>query len=160
MSIYDFNVQDSQGHEKPLSDYKGKVLLVVNVASKCGNTPQYAGLQQLYQSMSARGLEILGFPCDQFGHQEPGTNAEIQQFCQLNYGVTFPVFAKIDVNGEGAHPLYRYLTEQMPGSKGKRIDWNFAKFLIDKDGTIVERFDPKAQPEAIAPEIEKLLAEK
>jgi glutathione peroxidase len=157
MSVHSFKVNDSHGQEKSLADYKGKVILIVNTASKCGHTPQYAGLEQLYKDLSARGLEILAFPCDQFGHQEPGSNEEIQQFCQLNYGVTFPVFAKIEVNGPGAHPLYQYLTENKPGSKGKPIDWNFAKFLIGKDGEIVERFDPGAKPETLVPAIEKLL---
>ncbi len=157
MSVYQFQVKDAQGNEKSLGDYQGKVLLVVNTASKCGHTPQYADLQQLYRTWHERGLEILAFPCDQFGHQEPGTNAEIQEFCQVNYGVTFPVFAKIEVNGAGAHPLYRYLTGQKAGPQGSDIQWNFTKFLVDRKGNIIERFEPKIQPDTLAPEIEKLL---
>ena len=157
MPVYDFKVTDAQGAEKPLADYQGKVLLIVNVASKCGNTPQYAGLQELYITYRERGLEILGFPCDQFGHQEPGTNEEIQQFCQLNYGVTFPVFARIEVNGDGAHPLYRYLRSEKESVKGSSIQWNFEKFLVDRDGNVVDRLDPKVQPAEVIPAIEKLL---
>jgi glutathione peroxidase len=160
MTVYSFNVKDSRGNEKALGEYQGKVLLIVNVASQCGSTPQYAGFQKLYDAWYGRGLEILAFPCDQFGHQEPGTDEEIQQFCQLNYGVTFPVFSKIEVNGEGAHPLYRYLTEQKAGPKGSDIQWNFTKFLIDREGNLVERFETPVQPETLAPEIEKLLVEK
>jgi glutathione peroxidase len=158
MSLYSFKVKDAFGSEKAISDYQGKVLLIINTASKCGFTPQYAALQQLYQTRHDRGFEILAFPCDQFGHQEPGTNEEIQQFCQLNYGVTFPVFAKIDVNGPQAHPMYQYLTEQKPGPQGPDIQWNFTKFLVDQTGNIVERFDSAVKPEDIAPVIEKLLA--
>jgi glutathione peroxidase len=157
MTIYDFKVQDAHGTEKSLVDYQGKVLLIVNVASKCGNTPQYAGLQELYTAYHARGFEILGFPCDQFGHQEPGTDAEIQQFCQLNYGVTFPVFSKIEVNGENAHPLYRYLCGEKESAKGSSIQWNFEKFLIDRTGNVVERCDPAAKPATVIPAIENLL---
>ena len=157
MPVYDFKVTDAQGAEKPLADYQGKVLLIVNVASKCGNTPQYAGLQDLYTTYRERGLEILGFPCDQFGHQEPGTNEEIQQFCQLNYGVTFPVFARIEVNGDGAHPLYKYLRSEKESAKGSSIQWNFEKFLVDRDGNVVDRLDPKVQPAEVIPAIEKLL---
>jgi glutathione peroxidase len=133
------------------------VLLIVNTASKCGLTPQYAGLQELYNTLHGQGLEILAFPCDQFGHQEPGTDEEIQQFCQTNYGVTFPVFSKIEVNGEGTAPLYKYLTEQKPGPKGPEIQWNFTKFLIDQNGNIVERFEPAVKPEELAASIENLL---
>jgi glutathione peroxidase len=157
MSIYTYKVKDSQSNEKTLSGYQGKLLLIVNVASKCGMTPQYTGLQALYKSMQAKGLEILAFPCDQFGHQEPGTDAEIQEFCKVNYGVTFPVFSKIEVNGSGAHPLYQYLTGQKPGPNGPDIQWNFTKFLIDRQGNLVERFEPDVTPEMIAPVIEKLL---
>ncbi len=160
MSVYDYTVKDARGREHSLSDYRGKLVLIVNTASQCGNTPQYAGLQKLYENYRGKGLEILGFPCDQFGHQEPGTNEEIQQFCQLNYGVTFPVFAKIEVNGEQAHPLYCYLKAEQPGPTGAPGDirWNFAKFLVDRNGSVIERFEPKAQPEEIEPEIEKRLA--
>ena len=158
MSAYDFTVKDASGNDRPLSEYKGKVTLIVNVASKCGNTPQYADLQKLYASMHGQGLEILGFPCDQFGHQEPGTDAEIQSFCQMNYGVTFPVFSKIEVNGKNAHPLYQYLRSQKKALIGDAIEWNFAKFLVDQDGNVVERFAPKYAPEKIAPAIKSLLS--
>jgi glutathione peroxidase len=157
MSIHSFNVTDAHGAKKSLADYSGKVLLLVNTASKCGLTPQYTGLQELYSAWHAKGLEILAFPCDQFGHQEPGSNDEIQQFCQVNYGVTFPVFAKIEVNGEGSDPLYKYLREQKPGPQGGDIQWNFTKFVIDQNGEIVERFEPQTRPEDIRPAIEQLL---
>ncbi len=157
MSIYTFKVKDSQGSEKTLSDYQGKVLLIVNTASQCGFTPQYAGLQTLYNTLHTQGLEILAFPCDQFGHQEPGSNEEIQEFCRINYGITFPVFSKIEVNGTGADPLYQYLTGQIPGPQGPDIQWNFTKFLIDRSGGIVQRFEPPVTPETIAPAIGKLL---
>ncbi len=157
MSVYDYKVKDAKGNDRSLADYKGKVLLIVNVASKCGNTPQYAGLQQLYQEMNSKGLEILGFPCDQFGHQEPGSDEEIQQFCTTNYGVTFPVFSKIDVNGKNSHPLYQYLRSQRKALLGDAIEWNFAKFLVDRDGNVVERYSPKFPPENITPAIESLL---
>jgi glutathione peroxidase len=157
MTIHSFKVKDALGLEKALSDYQGKVLLIVNTASKCGHTPQYAGLQTLYSALKDKGFEILAFPCDQFGHQEPGTNEEIQQFCQLNYGVTFPVFAKLEVNGPGADPLYSYLTGEMPGPKGRDIQWNFTKFLIDQKGKVVECFEPKVQPEELESRVLKLL---
>ena len=158
MTVYSFKVKDARGNEKPLSDYQGKVLLIVNTASKCGHTPQYAGLQQVYAAWQEKGLEILAFPCDQFGHQEPGSDAEIQEFCQLNYGVTFPVFSKIEVNGEQADPLYQYLTAQKAGPKGSAVQWNFTKFLIDANGNVVERFEPAVKPDMLVTEIEKLLA--
>jgi len=158
MSVHQFSVTDSKGKEKSLADYQGKVLLIVNVASKCGNTPQYAGLQAMYENWRERGLEILAFPCDQFGHQEPGTDEEIQQFCQLNYGVAFPVFAKIEVNGEQAHPLYHYLTGLDQEKLGGPITWNFAKFLVDREGKVIDRFEPSAKPETFAATIEGLLA--
>ena len=158
MPVYSFKVKDARGNEKPLSDYQGKVLLIVNTASKCGHTPQYAGLQQVYAAWQEKGLEILAFPCDQFGHQEPGSDAEIQEFCQLNYGVTFPVFSKIEVNGEQADPLYQYLTVQKAGPKGSAVQWNFTKFLIDANGNVVERFEPAVKPDMLVTEIEKLLA--
>lgn len=157
MSIHSFTVKDVRSNEKKLSDYQGKLLLIVNTASQCGNTPQYAGLQVLYNSFRERGLEILAFPCDQFGHQEPGSDEEIQQFCQLNYGVTFPVFSKIEVNGDEAHGLYQYLTEQKPGPKGPEIQWNFTKFLIDRNGKVLERFEPAVKPEELASIIEEQL---
>ncbi len=157
MSIYAFKVKDARGEEKALSDYQGKLLLIVNTASKCGKTPQYAGLQTLYTALKDKGFEILAFPCDQFGHQEPGTNEEIQQFCQLNYGVTFPVFARLEVNGPGADPLYQYLTGEKPGPKGGDIQWNFTKFLVDRNGRVVERFEPDVEPETLKPSVQKLL---
>lgn len=159
MSVYDFTVLDARGVEKALADYKGKALLIVNVASKCGHTPQYAGLQELNVKYQERGLQILGFPCDQFGHQEPGTNEEIQQFCQLNYGVTFPVLGKIEVNGEDAHPLYKYLRSQKESAKGSAIQWNFEKFLVDREGNVVARIDPGVKPAEIVQPIEDLLKE-
>jgi glutathione peroxidase len=157
MSVYDFTAQDAKGKEHPLSEYRGKALLIVNTASKCGNTPQYKELQELYDAWHEKGLEILAFPCNQFGGQEPGTDEQIQQFCSLNYGVTFPVLAKIDVNGKNAHPLYQYLTSLQEKPLGGRIQWNFTKFLVDASGNVVERFEPKVKPPALTPAIEKLL---
>jgi len=157
-SIYDFSVEDIKGKAQKLDRYKDKVVLIVNVASKCGFTPQYKGLEALYEKLHARGLEVLGFPCNQFGAQEPGTEEQIAQFCELNYGVTFPMFAKIDVNGERAAPLYQYLKKQKPGLLGSEaIKWNFTKFLVDREGNVVERYAPNVEPQAIAPDIEKLL---
>ena len=155
--IYDFSVEDSHGSQQPLAQYQGKVMLVVNTASKCGFTPQYKELQALYEAWHEKGLEILAFPCNQFGQQEPGSNAEIQQFCQLNYGVTFPVFGKIDVNGQDAHPLYKYLCSQHENIPGGDIRWNFAKFLIDQNGKIVHRYEPSFSPKEIGEEIQKTL---
>jgi glutathione peroxidase len=159
MNIYNFKATDSHGNEKSLADYQGKVVLIVNTASKCGFTPQYQDLQALYNRLHDQGLEVLAFPCDQFGHQEPGSNEEIQQFCQLNYGVTFPVFAKIDVNGKAAHPLFQFLRKECGGFLTDSIKWNFTKFLIGRDGQVVERFAPNVQPEKMVPVIEKLLTE-
>jgi len=157
-SIYDFSVDDIHGKQQKLADYKDKVLLVVNVASKCGFTPQYKGLEALYEKMHARGLEVLGFPCNQFGAQEPGSEDEIAQFCEINYGVTFPLFAKIDVNGGDAAPLYQHLKKARPGLLGSEaIKWNFTKFLVDRKGNVVERYAPNGEPEALAGDIEKLL---
>jgi len=157
-SIYDFSVDDIHGKQQKLADYKDKVLLVVNVASKCGFTPQYKGLEALYEKMRARGLEVLGFPCNQFGAQEPGSEDEIAQFCEINYGVTFPLFAKIDVNGGDAAPLYQHLKKARPGLLGSEaIKWNFTKFLVDRKGNVVERYAPNVEPEALAGDIEKLL---
>ncbi|MFH4180277.1 glutathione peroxidase, partial [Acinetobacter baumannii] len=137
MTVYDFSAKTITGEEKSLKDYKGKALLIVNVASKCGFTPQYKGLQEVYDKYKDQGLEILGFPCNQFGGQEPGTEADITSFCELNYGVNFPMFAKVDVKGDKAHPLYTYMTEQAPGLLGmKAVKWNFTKFLIGKDGKV------------------------
>jgi glutathione peroxidase len=158
MSIYDMTVKTIRGEEKSMADYKGKVLLIVNTASKCGFTPQYKELQELYDEYKDKGFEVLGFPCNQFGHQEPGSESEIESFCQLNYGVTFPMFAKIDVNGANAHPLFVYLTEKAPGILGtKAIKWNFTKFLVDKNGNVISRFAPQTKPSELKQEIEKLL---
>ena len=157
-SIYDFSVNDIQGRSQKLDRYKDKVMLIVNVASKCGFTPQYKGLEALYEKLHARGLEILGFPCNQFGSQEPGSEKQIAQFCELNYGVTFPMFAKIAVNGDQAAPLYQYLKKEKPGLLGSEaIKWNFTKFLVDRKGNVVERYAPNVEPQAIAGDIEKLL---
>ena len=157
-SIYDFTAQTLQGKSVSLSDYRGQALLIVNTASKCGFTPQYKGLEALYRKLHGKGLEILGFPCNQFGAQEPGGEKEIESFCQVNYGVTFPLFAKVDVNGAGAAPLYRHLKAAKPGLLGSEaIKWNFTKFLVDPKGNVVERYAPNAEPESLAGDIEKLL---
>ena len=158
-SIYDFSTTSLQGQPLELSSFKDKVVLIVNTASKCGFTTQYTGLQKLYDSMSAKGLVVLGFPCNQFGGQEPGSTEDIQSFCQVNYGVTFPLSQKVDVNGGNAHPLFKYLTSAKPGLLGlKDIKWNFTKFLIDRQGNVVKRYAPTDTPEAIAKDIEALLA--
>lgn len=157
MTVYNFTANRLNGQTQSLADYKGKVLLIVNTASKCGFTPQYAGLQGLYDAYRAQGFEILGFPCNQFNHQEPGGSDEIAEFCQLNYGVKFPMFEKVDVNGDNAHPLYQFLTEQAPGILFKSIKWNFTKFLIDREGRVISRFAPTTKPEALTSAIEKLL---
>ena len=181
MNVYDFDVKKMNGEMQAMRDYEGKVLLIVNTASKCGFTPQFEGLEKLYQAYGERGLVIVGFPCNQFAGQDPGTNEEIKEFCSLNYGVTFPMMAKVDVNGENAAPLYQYLKSQK-GFKGfamehriapkldeilsaadkdyaqnSDIKWNFTKFLVDRNGAVVERFEPTSTPEQIAPSIEKLL---
>jgi glutathione peroxidase len=157
-SIYDFTASTLQGKAVSLADYKGKALLIVNTASKCGFTPQYAGLEKLYEKLRDKGLTILGFPCNQFGQQEPGSNEEIGAFCQMNYGVSFPMFDKIDVNGPRAHPLYEWLKSQQPGLLGtKNIKWNFTKFLVDKTGNVVARFAPMTKPEDIEKSIEKVI---
>ncbi|MDA9687411.1 glutathione peroxidase [bacterium] len=156
-SIYDFNVPTSSGDEQSLQDYRGKVLLIVNTASKCGFTPQYEGLQTLYDQYHEKGLVVIAMPCNQFGKQEPGSNAEVQEFCQVNYGLSFPVMGKIDVNGANRHPLYAYLTKQAGGVITDGIKWNFTKFLIDRDGQVVKRFGSISKPEAIASDIEALL---
>jgi glutathione peroxidase len=156
--IYDFSVKDIHGKEQKLDRYRDKVVLIVNVASKCGFTPQYKGLEALYEKMHSRGLEVLGFPCNQFGAQEPGSEQEIEQFCELNYGVTFPLFAKVDVNGSDTAPLYQYLKKARAGLLGtEAIKWNFTKFLVDRKGNVVERYGSNVEPEAIAGDIEKLL---
>ncbi len=157
-NIYHHHAQSIDGHDVSLSDYTGQVLLIVNVASKCGFTPQYAGLQALYEKYRDQGFSILGFPCNQFGGQEPGSNAEIAEFCSLKYDVTFPMFARIDVNGANTHPLFQQLKEAAPGLLGSRlIKWNFTKFLVDQNGVPVERFAPDFKPADIAPKIVALL---
>jgi glutathione peroxidase len=157
-NVYNYTAKSLDGRDVALSDYRGKVMLIVNTASKCGFTPQYAGLEELYKEYQAKGLTILGFPCNQFGRQEPGNAAEIGAFCEHNYGVTFPMFEKIDVNGANAHPLYQYLKDEMPGLLGtKNIKWNFTKFLVDRAGRVVDRFAPTDTPANIRPAIEKLL---
>lgn len=181
MKIYDFKVNNIYGEEVSLEEYKGKVLLIVNTASKCGFTPQYGDLQKLYDEYKDKGVEILGFPCNQFAEQEPGNNSEVQSFCQLNYGVSFPLFDKVNVRGKDAHPMFKYLSESVafkgfdlthPSGKilnsflqesfpeyliGNSIKWNFTKFLIDREGNIVERFEPTTEPMDIKPHIEALL---
>jgi glutathione peroxidase len=158
MSIYDYSAETLSGQPAPLSDYRGKVVLIVNTASKCGFTSQYEGLEAIYRKYADQGLVVLGFPCNQFGAQEPGNAEEIQNFCSLTYDVTFPLFAKIEVNGPKAHPLYEYLKREKKGLLGSEaIKWNFTKFLIDREGEVVERFAPQTEPKAIAPAIEKLL---
>jgi glutathione peroxidase len=157
-TAYDFAAVTIDGVEQALSAFSGKTLLVVNVASKCGFTPQYAGLEALYRKLNPRGVEVLGFPCDQFGHQEPGDESEIKQFCSRNYDVTFPMFAKIEVNGAGAHPFYRWLKGERPGVLGtEAIKWNFTKFLIDRTGRVVGRYGPNVTPERIEQDLIDLL---
>lgn len=157
-TVYDFSAIDIDGHDKSLTDYEGKVLLVVNVASKCGFTPQYTGLQALWEKYRDRGLVVMGFPCDQFGHQEPGNEAEIMNFCSLTYDVDFPMFSKIDVNGANAHPLWKWLKEEKSGLLGiGAIKWNFSKFLVGRDGRVIKRYAPTDTPESIAKDIEAAL---
>ena len=157
-SIYDFSCKDSSGNEISLSDYRGKTLLIVNTASKCGFTPQYDGLQSLQDQYDSEKFSVLAFPCNQFGGQEPGTDNEIQEFCSLNFKTTFPVFSKIDVNGENAHPLYKFLCSEKKGVLGsEKIKWNFTKFLINKDGEVVNRFSPQVEPMEIESNILELL---
>lgn len=159
MSIYDFPVTTIDGQPQTLESYRNQVVLIVNVASKCGFTPQYSGLEALYQQYKDQGLTILGFPCDQFGNQEPGSEAEIQQFCSLNYNVTFPLFAKIEVNGAQEHPLYKYLKSEQKGLLGtEAIKWNFTKFLVNKEGKVVKRYAPTDTPEKIGKDVAPLLA--
>ncbi|MBZ5735498.1 glutathione peroxidase [Nocardioides sp. TRM66260-LWL] len=157
-SLQDFSATSIDGRPVDLGDYLGQVVLVVNTASKCGFTPQYQGLQQLHDQYSARGFAVLGFPCDQFGHQEPGDDAEIAGFCERNFGVTFPLFSKIEVNGDGAHPLFAWLRKEKSGLLGGKIKWNFTKFLLGKDGQVIGRYSPTTKPEKIASDIEKALA--
>jgi glutathione peroxidase len=157
MNIYDFKVKDSFGNEISLSEYKGKVLLIVNTASKCGFTPQYEGLQKLYDKYGNEKFEILAFPCNQFGNQEPGDANEIKNFCSLTYNVSFPLFQKIDVNGKDADPLFEYLKESKSGFLSKNIKWNFTKFLIDSEGNVIDRFSPSTAPEKLDDKIKELV---
>lgn len=156
-SLSDFSATSIDGKPVDLSSYDGKVVLVVNTASKCGFTPQYKGLQELQDTYVDRGFEVLGFPCDQFGHQEPGDEEEIATFCERNFGVTFPMFAKIDVNGDDAHPLFQWLKKEEGGLLGGKIKWNFTKFLIGRDGQVIDRFAPTTKPEKLTGDIEKAL---
>ena len=159
MTIYDFKVRTPNGQEVSLGEYRGKVLLIVNVASRCGFTPQYSGLQELYERFGKDGFEVLAFPCNQFGNQEPGTDSEIRGFCDLQYGIRFPIFSKIDVNGSAAHPLYEFLKKSKPGFLGtKRIKWNFTKFLIDRAGKPLKRYSPQTKPDAIEKDVQTALA--
>jgi glutathione peroxidase len=158
-TVYDFSAKTIDGKTRKLADYKGKVLLVVNTASQCGFTPQYKGLEALYERFKDKGFAVLGFPSNQFGQQEPGPDAEIAEFCEMNYGVTFPMFSKVDVNGDDAHPLFKYLTSTKKGLLGSEaIKWNFTKFLIGKDGQVIERYAPTTKPEDITKDVEKALA--
>jgi len=157
-SIYDFSVTDIKGKPVNLDRYRGKPMLIVNTASQCGYTPQYKGLEALYRKYHDQGLEVLGFPCNQFGQQEPGDSKAIAEFCELNFGVTFPLFAKVDVNGDAAAPVFKYLKTEKPGLLGSEgIKWNFTKFLVDREGRVIARFAPKDTPESIAADIEKVL---
>jgi glutathione peroxidase len=156
-SAHDFSATGIDGVDRPLSQYRDSVVLIVNTASQCGLTPQYAGLQELYDTYRDRGFVVLGFPCDQFAHQEPGTEAEIAAFCETSYGVTFPMFAKVEVNGEHEHPLYAWLKEQRRGALGGAIKWNFTKFLVDRDGAVVNRYAPTTVPAKIAADVAALL---
>ena len=158
-TIYDFAAEKLEGGEQALSDYQGKVLLIVNTASKCGFTPQFEGLEKVFQKYQAQGLVVLGFPCNQFAGQDPGNNSEIGEFCQRNYGVSFPMFAKIDVNGSEAHPIYKFLTKEAKGILGtESIKWNFTKFLVGRDGNVIDRFATATKPEDMAKDIEKALS--
>jgi len=160
MNVYDFKATGITGTEVDLAQYKGKVLLIVNTASNCGFTPQYKGLEKVYDQFKDKGVEVLGFPCNQFGGQEPGNEEEIGAFCEKNFGVTFPLFAKIDVNGDATHPLFAHLKKEAPGILGTQaIKWNFTKFLVRKDGRVYKRYAPNTTPEELLGDIEKLLAE-
>lgn len=156
-SFYDFSAVAQDGTDISMSEYKGKVVLVVNTASKCGFTPQYDGLEKLHQDYADQGLVVLGFPCNQFGNQEPGTDEEIASFCRLNYGVSFQLFSKIDVNGDNAHPIYKFLKSEKGGTFGDNIKWNFTKFLIDRNGRVIKRYASTTKPESLTKDIEKLL---
>ncbi len=158
-TLSDFSATSITGSDVSLADYSGRVTLVVNTASKCGLTPQYEGLQKLYDNYADRGFVILGFPCDQFGHQEPGAEEEIAEFCELNFGVTFPMFAKIDVNGAGAHPLWSWLRTEKGGVLGDAIKWNFTKFLVGRDGRVIKRYAPQTAPDQLGDDIDRALGE-
>lgn len=158
MTVYQFEVKKINGQTISLSEYKGDVLLIVNTASNCGFTSQYKELQELYEQYKEKGFTVLGFPCNQFMNQEPGTETDIQSFCEMNFGVTFPLFSKVDVNGKNAHPLFQYLTEEAPGVLGmKAVKWNFTKFLVNRSGEVVERYAPNTNPIEISQDIEKLI---
>lgn len=157
MTIYDYTVKDAAGNDVSMKEYEGKVLLIVNTATGCGFTPQYEGLQDLYEKYHAQGLEILDFPCNQFGNQAPGTEEEIVDFCMSRYGVTFKMFRKVEVNGEEAEPLFKFLKEQKGGMMGSKIKWNFTKFLVDRNGNVVERYAPTTTPEQIDAAVATLL---
>ena len=156
-SLHEFTATAIDGQDVDLSAYEGQVVLVVNTASQCGFTPQYQGLQQLHEQYSEQGFAVLGFPCDQFGNQEPGADDEIAGFCERNFGVTFPLFSKVEVNGDDAHPVYQWLREQKSGLLGSKIKWNFTKYLVGKDGTVIDRYAPTTKPEKLAGDIEKAL---
>ncbi len=159
MGLYDLSARRNSGETQPFNDYRGQVLLIVNTASRCGFTPQYKGLQALQERFGPRGFNVLAFPCDQFGHQEPGTDADIRGFCDSSYHITFPLFAKIEVNGSGAHPLYQWLKDQAPGLLGsKAIKWNFTKFLVGRDGQVLKRYAPTDTPASLEKDIAKALA--
>ena len=157
--VYDFSANNIQGKAVKLNQFKGKAMLIVNTASACGFTPQFGGLEELHKNYGSKGLVVLGFPCNQFGAQDSGSNGEIAEFCQLNYGVSFPMMEKVDVNGSGAHPLFNYLTDEAPGLLGsKAVKWNFTKFLIGKDGTVIKRYAPTDTPASLAKDVEAALA--
>src|SRR3954462_14184007 len=158
-TVYDFEARQIDGKTVPLADYRGKVLLIVNTASACGFTPQFGGLEELHKTYGGKGLVVLGFPCNQFGSQDPGSNDEIGAFCQKNYGVSFPMMGKVDVNGAGSHPLYQWLSAEAPGLLGsKAIKWNFTKFLVGKDGQVIKRYAPQDSPASLAQDIDAALA--
>lgn len=158
MTVYQFEAKKINGQTISLSEYKGDVLLIVNTASNCGFTPQYKELQELYEQYKEKGFTVLGFPCNQFMNQEPGTESDIQSFCEMNFGVTFPLFSKVDVNGKNAHPLFQFLTEEAPGLLGmKAVKWNFTKFLVNRSGEVMERYAPNTNPIEISKDIEKLI---
>ncbi len=159
-SLYDLSFTDIKGNEVSLDAYRGKPVLIVNTASKCGFTPQYDGLQKIYEELGSEGLVVLGFPCDQFAHQEPGDDTQIEEFCSINYGVNFPLSTKVDVNGSKTHPVFKFLKKNAGGMLGSAIKWNFTKFLVSPDGTTVQRFAPTTKPQDLKPEVLKLLNEK